>query len=111
MTNNLVLFRNELKSKYPPKYKITGITVELILSKELFPRNKDLIPFIKSTFHTEFKEYVIASRTNVVARLSRVIESADDDTLFIYKSNLYNFIYSKTANEQYKKNSLKAWKF
>ena len=34
--NNLVILRNDLKNKKPPRYKVIGITSELILSKKVF---------------------------------------------------------------------------
>lgn len=38
MYKNLILYRNELKNKVLPKYKILGIVTEIILSKELFQK-------------------------------------------------------------------------
>lgn len=50
MYNNLILYRNELKNKNIPKYKIVGIVVELIFSKEIFKSNKEVGIFLKDVF-------------------------------------------------------------
>ena len=45
----LRIYRNELKNKKPPKYKLIGIVSEIILSEELFKRNIDTKSFLKLT--------------------------------------------------------------
>ena len=76
--NNLVILRNDLKNKKPPRYKVIGITSELILSKKVFENNRNIIPFLDKVFDIEFREYVISSRTNIVARTSRIIYQSED---------------------------------
>lgn len=53
--DELYIYRNELKNKIIPKYKIIGISSEMILSKELFKSNVDLVPFVEEVFSTSFK--------------------------------------------------------
>lgn len=48
--DELYIYRNELKNKIIPKYKIIGISSEMILSKELFKSNVDLVPFVEEVF-------------------------------------------------------------
>ena len=47
MYKELILFRNELKNKSIPKYKIIGIVSELLLSKQIFAKNADIEEFKK----------------------------------------------------------------
>ena len=54
MYTNLLLFRNELKNKNMPRYKLIGIVVELLLSKEVFKRNSEIAEFVKDAFNIEF---------------------------------------------------------
>ncbi|HII4232099.1 TPA: hypothetical protein ACY4LH_002878, partial [Enterococcus faecium 1,230,933] len=68
MYKNLILYRNELKNKVLPKYKILGIVTEIILSKELFQKNVDLKPFLENVFGVSYKDYVMRSRTMILAR-------------------------------------------
>lgn len=55
MYKNLILYRNELKNKVLPKYKILGIVTEIILSKELFQKNVDLKPFLENVLGSPIK--------------------------------------------------------
>lgn len=90
--DELYIYRNELKNKIIPKYKIIGISSELILSKELFKNNIDLVSFIEVVFSTSFRPYVIRSRTLLLARISRLINDCSDEQLFNVKTKLYSYI-------------------
>lgn len=99
MYTNLLLFRNELKNKNIQKYKLIGIIVELLLSKDVFKRNSEISAFIKDIFDLELKEYIMKSRTMIVAKISRVIHNTDNFS--ICQKDLYEFVDSKI--EQLKK--------
>lgn len=90
--NNLVIFRNELKNRIVPKYKLIGITCEVLLSRELFKNNIDTVPFLEEIFSIKYKEYVIKNRTAIIARTTRLINNSDEPTIYQYKKNLYSFI-------------------
>ena len=101
----LRIYRNELKNKKPPKYKLIGIVSEIILSEELFKRNIDTKSFLKEVFNKEFNEYVYASRTLIVSRTIRLIEDCDDKIYLDYKNNLYKFIVKNIDNSKSKNNN------
>lgn len=71
-------YRSELKSKNIAKYKAIGITAELILDTTIFDKNEDIIPFLQNIYNLEFKEYVIQSRTTIIARTTRAIYEMND---------------------------------
>ena len=96
MYKDLILFRNELKNKTVPKYKIIGIVSQLLLSRKIFPANIDIEKFLKDIFVLEFKTYLFRSRTLIVARVTREILSSEHD--HVYKNKLYNFIQEKIEN-------------
>ena len=50
MFNDLILYRNELKNKLIPKYKLIGIVSSLLLSKEIFKNNAAVYDFVKDVF-------------------------------------------------------------
>ena len=112
MYNNLILYRNELKNKNIPKYKILGIVTELILSEEIFKNNKEIGIFLKDVFNVEFKKYVMKSRTIIISRVCRVIA---DDTKMNYKNKLIYFINDKieilksSKNIKEKRNEFDGW--
>ena len=58
MYKELILFRNELKNKSIPKYKIIGIVSELLLSKQIFAKNADIEEFLSDVFGMKFKAYL-----------------------------------------------------
>ena len=107
--NNLVLLRNDLKNKKPPRYKVIGIASELILSTEIFSNNKDIIPFLDKVYNVEFKQYVINSRTNIVARTTRLVYDSKDEEYIIYKNNLYNFIDNLINSKGNERNTFDGW--
>lgn len=96
MYTDLILFRNELKNKTIPKYKIIGIVSQLLLSRKIFSSNMDIEKFLKDIFELEFKTYVFRSRTLIVARVTREILSSENDN--VYKNKLYDFVQEKIEN-------------
>lgn len=99
--NNLIIFRNELKNRIVPKYKLIGITCEVLLSREIFKNNSDTVPFLKSIFSITYKEYVIKSRTAIIARTTRLINESEESRIYIYKQNLYIFIDNYLRKKDY----------
>lgn len=111
MYNDLILYRNELKNKLIPKYKLIGIVSSLLLSKEIFKNNAAVYDFVKDVFSIDLKPYLIKSRTLTVAKISKLIFSMEDDRS--YKNKLYSFIQklidSMSDPDKKKKNQLDGW--
>lgn len=113
MYTNLILYRNELKNKSIAKYKIIGITSELIFSKKIFRKNRELEKFLKDVFNIEFKDYVMKSRTMIVARVSREVFSCENNE--VYRKQLIQFInvqidiIKNDENIKEKKNEFNGW--
>ncbi|EAG1933845.1 hypothetical protein BB995_00485 [Listeria monocytogenes] len=95
MYKNLILYRNELKNKMLPKYKILGIVTEIILSKELFEKNIDLTAFLLEVFNVTYKDYVMKSRTMILARTNRLIDKSSGEQVLEYRKKLTPFILEK----------------
>lgn len=106
--NDLIIYKNELKNSKPARYKVIGIVSKMLLSKELFKRNTEINEFLKFVFHIEYKEYVMASRTLILARTVRFIEILSDDEYISCKKRLYKYIDTKIANPN-KKNTFDGW--
>ena len=111
MYTELILFRNELKNKTIPKYKIVGIISELLLSKEIFRNNNEIEEFLDKILDIHFKTYVFRSRTLIIARVIRILLTAENSST--YKNDLYTFVQSKIDlmkdDVQTKKNQLDGW--
>ena len=58
-------------------YELYPIVVMLVIKKNYFKRNDDLIELLK-IFNLEFKDYVMKSRTFLLARILREIEKIKD---------------------------------
>lgn len=93
MYEELILFRNELKNRLIPKYKVIGIVIEMLFSKELFSKNSEIEDFLKEVFSLEFKLYLFKSRTLVAARVSKEILYMEKNNQYLKK--LYKFIENK----------------
>ena len=107
MYTDLLLYRNELKIKSVPKYKIIGITAQLLFSKKIFYRNCEIDKFLKELLEVEFKSYVLRSRTLIVAKTCKLIDNMDSYSN--YQKKLHKFVCEKI--EQLKKdNDLKEQK-
>lgn len=102
MYTSLVLFRNELKNRQIPLYKIVGIISVLLLSKEIFPHNEDIKEFLANVLSLSFREYVFRSRTLLVARVTRAIISKSENKEF--KRKLYDFIDTNIEKMKKEKN-------
>jgi hypothetical protein len=115
MYKNLVLYRNELKNSIVPKYKVIGIVVEIVLSKELFKKNSDMIEFLTEILGLNIKKYLLKSRTLVVAHCCRLISKSQDKEYTELKKKLYTYIniqinHLKEENDlKIEKNSFDGW--
>ena len=110
MYKELILFRNELKNKFIPKFKLIGIVSELLLSKQIFLKNMDIEDFLMEVFGLKFKAYLYRSRTMIVARVTKEIIAMEKDNE--YKNKLYKFIQKKIdeiGDEKKEKNQLDGW--
>ncbi|OBY11891.1 hypothetical protein [Clostridium paraputrificum] len=113
MYTNLILYRNELKNKGVPKYKILGIVSELLYSKKIFCKNSEIKKFVEDVFGIEFKEYIMKSRTMIVARISKMIFNSEENDE--YRRKLIQFInmkielIKKDENVKEKKNEFDGW--
>lgn len=99
MYTKLVLFRNELKNKSVSRYKLIGIITELIMSKDIFVKNKEIASFMQDIFSVSVKDYTLKSRSQIVAYACRLL-IADEN--FKNKDKLLNFINQKIAEFQAK---------
>lgn len=102
MYANLVLFRNELKNKKVSKYKLIGIITELIFSKEIFKKNSEISEFSESVLGIVLKDYILKSRTMVVAHVSKKIVGMEQ---FEGKDELLEFINKQILINNNKENS------
>jgi hypothetical protein len=71
---------------------LIGIVAEIILSKKLFRKNEELKDFISAKFNLDLLEYIYKSRTLLLARVIRLLESAGKEQLQDYIDKVTEFI-------------------
>ncbi len=91
--NKIVSLKN-IKNEGTLRIYLYGYSSEIILSKDIFPSNKELIDFI-TAMGLEFRDYVYASRTVVVSRIIREIEKREMQDLEAFRDNLIEYIANK----------------
>ncbi len=103
-TDNKRDFINELSVINKNKFSLQqtksiylGILYELILNKEIFPKNRDLTEFLKDVFKKEYNEYLFRSRPYLASRLLKYI-SEEYNSLKISASIKLIIIYLQEKN-------------
>lgn len=112
MEGQFHLYQSELRTKNIPRYKMTGIVTEILLSKDVFPRNEDISAFLKNVFDIAYKEYVLKSRTTILARCIRDIHMVEEKVYEQYRRQLLDYVKSGIEVKPISKkgqNSLHKW--
>lgn len=100
MNDSITIFINELKNRLVSRYKLIGISSELILETRIFPKNSDIPPFLKEVFGVTYKEYVIKSRTLMLARVVRQIDNTPTAEIEHLKRRLYQFLTEQKEGQE-----------
>ena len=69
------------------KLLFISILQNLILSKKIFRKNKDIATFLKNNFGISLSDYMIHSRTTICGKIVRIIKEITDES-FIKKSRV-----------------------
>lgn len=85
------------------KLELYSIITNLILSKDIFKSNKEVGEFLDK-IDISFKDYVMNSRTMILARTLRIINKSEEEDLIKYKSTLNELIVSDELKKEDKKN-------
>lgn len=88
---NKILSLEHIKDEDLLRINLFGYFSKIVLSKEIFKNNKELVEFIKS-LGLEFRDYVYASRTVVVSRLIRHLEKRDINQLKEILNKMIEFL-------------------
>lgn len=117
LASNTVKIRAVLKNSSIERFEIEGIISTIILSTLYFKHNSDIPPFLKEVFDIEYKEYVLKSRTMILARTIRFVDQLDSRNTDIIRKSLLkwfeNFGYEETIlknnNSRNSKNAADSW--
>lgn len=93
---------HNLKDMEYIKGELYSVFSILILSEESFSKNNDIKEFLEK-FDIKFKEYVYASRTNILGRVLREIQKADETRIKKFESILFKEINNDNSDSKEKK--------
>lgn len=87
------------------KYELYSIFTSMILSKEIFKRNIEIKKFLRE-MNLDIKDYIVRSRTNILSKTLKYINTRDMNELREISNFLINFIdgYIKNENENENEN-------
>lgn len=104
--SHMVASLSKLSKKTKPdilRFELYSIYSSLLLSKEYFIKNIEIKEFLSKS-NINFKDYVFVSRTQVIARIIREIEKANDETLHILLEQIKLVIFEKSYSYKDKRN-------
>ncbi|MBX9136738.1 MULTISPECIES: hypothetical protein [unclassified Clostridium] len=99
---------NKLNNTKLEHSEFIGIVCCIIHSKEIFPNNKDIIPFLEQVFSVKYLQYVLNSRTLISARLCKTLLCIDGIELEKLRNKTVKYFYiyeNKNINSNKKKNA------
>ncbi|WP_273750507.1 hypothetical protein [Leuconostoc mesenteroides] len=104
LSNNTVKIRALLKNSSTERFEIQGIVSTIILSTLYFKHNSDIPPFLKEVFDIEYKDYVLKSRTMILARTIRFVDKLDDKATDKIRKELLKWFEDFGYDEPFSKN-------
>lgn len=108
-TNSLIIQKIKKLSFFETeesiRYELYAIFTSIILAKNVFSRNKDIMNFLKN-FDIEFRPYIVRSRTLILSNVLRIINEKDIQELKIMQKKLITIYeqYIKYGNDKDEKN-------
>lgn len=105
----LLVNTKSIRDEHTYRAHTYGIIMTLLLSKEIFKNNKDIQSFLEEN-NISFKPYVFHSRTQVVGRICRIIESFDIDKLKQINNSINKIAFSSNETQSKKDPSNKKLK-
>ncbi|MGG0482451.1 hypothetical protein ABEY65_03550 [Priestia aryabhattai] len=109
--NDLKLITSNKLNSFQSKLFLIGIVHEIILRKDLFPKNSDLKNFVQVVFVDPiegikpFREYLFLSRTLLSSRVSNIIlQNFEFSNVIKTVDMLYNILPEHNINEHSPKN-------
>lgn len=102
MEKEMILTKNSLSSlsgrstEETIRFNLFSVVTTIILSDAFFKKNSDIEAFFKET-NVEFKPYVFNSRTLIIARMTRYIESADYQELQAILKSIKDLVFDNST--------------
>lgn len=88
--NGIIIKLSSIKLEHS---EFIGIVCSIVYSKEIFPNNKDIVPFLEQVFDIRYLQYVLNSRTLIAARLSKTLLNVDGAELENRRKKMVKYFY------------------
>lgn len=76
----------------------------ILLSKEVYEKNSEIKELIIK-LNLDFKDYIFRSRTMIVARFIRILESASENEIDIYLDTIMNILFNSIETKRQQKST------
>lgn len=76
----------------------------ILLSKEVYEKNSEIKDLINK-LNLDFKDYVFRSRTMIVARFIRILESASENEIDMYLDTIMNILFDSNETKKQQKST------
>lgn len=113
INSDLKLIISNKLSIHQSKLLFMGIIYEIILNKELFPKNSDLKEFINKKIlkylnrNEGYKDYVFKTRVGILSKIQKEIyDNLDYDSILEIVNELYS-MFPQNPEDKFKKNNKK----
>lgn len=103
--NNFIIKR--ITSKDVDLIDIMGINVALLYSKNFFKKNEEISSFLKIVYNINFLPYVMKSRTLIVARITKELNTKDETEIKEIRRRIIDYLNKDKESTEIKKSSKK----
>lgn len=103
--NGIIIKLSSIKLEHS---EFIGIVCSIVYSKEIFPNNKDIVPFLEEVFDIRYLQYVLNSRTLIAARLSKTLINFNEIELEERRKKMVKYFYmfeKKNSNSNKKRDA------
>lgn len=112
---DFVIVIEKLNNTNIDKINLMGIVSYTLFSREIFPKNKDIIKFLEEVLGLSYLDYVIKSRSLISARVLKHIVAIEEQELRLIIQKIKKYLmgllpeediyYNRNNNRNKKKNA------
>ncbi len=98
-SKNIKLIQSYLKKNSISVIDLIGIIALMIITRDIFKKNSEVYDFVNDILDVRFPQYVIKSRTLMVARINRLLVGMDESQIKKIQLNLTSYLEEVNISE------------
>lgn len=98
-SKNIKLIQSYLKKNSISVIDLIGIIALMIITRDIFKKNSEVYDFVNDILDVHFPQYVIKSRTLMVARINRLLVGMDESQIKKIQLNLTSYLEEVNISE------------